>query len=285
MPDSQTASMEPDYPAFEAWQSLLTTWVAAAPAADNPAGLQAVRRDVQGRLQDLGFSVALHDAPDAQPVLIAARAPGREAHPGRTVGLFAHYDVEAPGSGWEGSPSAVALRGDRIYGRGVADNLGPLALRLLALTRADGDALPGLLWVIQGEEEIGSPFAHRLFPTLRLPEVDLWLEETGYFEQGGAQRVLWRRAPPALSGVLRGLKELAARAGRELQVYDRYLNKAFGEARCPCLSHLVGDRPYLAIGPNDTSSRIHAANESLPRGTLALSQAQLLRTLYEVAAC
>lgn len=270
---------------FDAWQDLLRAWVAAAPAADNPPGLVSVRRDLEERLQSLGFRVERHEAPDAQPVLIATRPPGVDARSGRTVGLFAHYDVEAAGGGWEGDPAVVALRGERVYGRGVADNLGPLALRLLALGTADAAVLPGLLWVIQGEEEIGSPFAHRLFPSLHLPAVELWLEETGYFEQGGAQRVLLRRAPPSLSSAIQGLRELAARAGRAVQVHDRYLNKAFGEARCPCLTHLVGDRPYLALGPNDTSSRIHAPNESLPCATLALSQAQFLRTLGEVAAC
>ena len=49
----------------------------------------------------------------------------------------------------------------------------------------------GLLFVIQGEEEIGSPWAHQVYPTLELPDVDFWIDETGYFFKNGDQRVLY----------------------------------------------------------------------------------------------
>jgi acetylornithine deacetylase/succinyl-diaminopimelate desuccinylase-like protein len=141
------------------------------------------------------------------------------------------------------------------------------------------------VWVIQGEEEIGSPWAHALFPELELPPIELWLEETGYFEEDGVQRVLARRIPPRLASVLERVEALAGAAGHRVRVLDRYLNKAFGESRCPCLTHLVMTAPYLAIGPNDTRTRIHAPDESLPLNTLELSQMQLISVLHEVARC
>jgi acetylornithine deacetylase/succinyl-diaminopimelate desuccinylase-like protein len=161
----------------------------------------------------------------------------------------------------------------------MADNLGPLALRLLALE--DADDLPGMVWVIQGEEEIGSPWAHTLYPTLELPRVALWLEETGYFEADGTQRLLARHLTEPTVALVERLRVMAAGDGRGLQVHERYLNKAFGQDRCPCLTWLVGETPYLAIGPNDTHSRIHAADESLPLDTLDLSARQFLRVLRE----
>lgn len=263
-----------------AWLARVQEWLAYRPTATNPAGLDRVRASLHACLLRLGFSVCIHEREGAQAVLVASRPPERGE---RWVGLFAHYDVEEAGPGWASDPFTPSVRGGRAYGRGLADNLGPLALRLLALEGLRG--LPGLLWIIQGEEEIGSPFAHQLFPTLDLPPVALWLEETGYFEHEGTQRLLVRRWPDALQPALGAVIAEARREDREHQIYDRYLNKAFGEQRCPCLVHLVHERPYLALGPNDTRSRIHAADESLPLHTLGLSYRQLRRLLEEVERC
>jgi hypothetical protein len=203
-------------------------------------------------LDGLGFSVHEHADPGgaSAPVLVALRPPEKGAG---WVGLSAHYDVEHAGNGWSSDPFTLRIASGRAFGRGVGDNLGPLALRLLALEAAIGDArpLPGLVWVIQGEEETGSPWAHTLFPRLALPQVALWIEETGYFEEDGTQRVLARRIPGSLATVLDRIAALARVEARDLRVLDRYLNKAFGESRCPCLVHLVRDAPYLAIGPNE----------------------------------
>jgi acetylornithine deacetylase/succinyl-diaminopimelate desuccinylase-like protein len=274
---------------------MVAQWVAARPTASNPAGLALVRVALAARLERSGFAVRAHAEGGATPVLVAVRPPEVGAS---WVGLSAHYDVEEAGDGWSSDPFSVFVTAGRAYGRGVGDNLGPLALRILALEDALGERerereaggpargpLPGLVWVIQGEEEIGSPFAHALFPGLDLPPITLWLEETGYFEEDGAQRVLARRIPAPLAPILERVASLARADGRRGREIDRYLNKAFGESRCPCLTHLVQSAPYLAIGPNDTRTRIHAANESLPLDTLALSAAQLLAVLCEVARC
>ncbi|MEP7124430.1 MAG: M20/M25/M40 family metallo-hydrolase [Byssovorax sp.] len=273
--------------AVEGWLPLVGSWIAARPVAGHDAGLALVRADLLAWLERLGFSARVHTRGDAAPILVATRPPERGT---AWVGLFAHYDVEAAGDGWSSDPFTVRCADGRAFGRGVADNLGPLALRLLGLREVVDrggarEGLPGLVWVIQGEEEIGSPWAHALFPRLDLPEVQLWIEETGYFESDGAQRVLARRIPPRLAPVLDRIRALASAEGRTTHVLDRYLNKAFGESRCPCLAHLVREAPYLAIGPNDTRSRIHAPDESLPLGALALSAAQLVGVLHEVARC
>jgi len=267
------------WPLESRWLELLEHWTSARPMNGHREGLELVRQDLTRRLEGIGFEVHAHTRPDAQDVLVAVRPPSSGTV---WVGLFGHYDVKSPGEGWTTSPIKPTRKDDRIFGRGLADNLGPLALRLLALEAA-GD-LPGLVWVIQGEEEIGSPWAHTLYPTLELPPVALWLEETGYFEADGTQRLLARHLTPATTALVNDLRTLAAADGRGLQTHDRYLNKAFGQDRCPCLTWLVGQTPYLAIGPNDTRSRIHAANESLPLATLDLSARQFLEVLRKAAA-
>lgn len=266
------------------WLELTTSFVQARSTTSHRPGLMEMRETLRMRLSRLGFDVqVLGDEPVA-PVLVAVR-PGTSGS--STVGLFAHYDVEEAGDGWTTEPFRPVVTGNRLYGRGVGDNLGPLALRLLALedTLTNAERFPTLVWVIQGEEEIGSPWAHTLFPRLALPVVDCWLEETGYFEEDGTQRMLARRIPPSFASMIDAISSLAHADGRHVRVYDRYLNKAFGEARCPCLTHLLKDAPYLAIGPNDTRTRIHAANESLPLQTIALSKNQFVAALRELARC
>lgn len=115
----------------------------------------------------------------------------------------------------------------------------------------------------------------------------LFLEETGYFLQNGNQRLLMNHvaANEALSESIRTvLEELAMKDDREIVSEERYLNKAFGAARYPCLRNFVvdGRTPYLAMGPNDMNTRIHKSNESIPLDTLRLSSEQFWAVLQYV---
>lgn len=261
------------------WFETLENWIQWEPSHTHPAGLNQLRMALMDRLTMLGFELQVYESEGVQPVIVARRPPQKGNH---WVGLFGHYDVETAGDGWETPPFTALRQNGRIFGRGLADNLGPLLLRLMTLEGMTGT--PGLVWILQGEEEIGSPWAHRLYPSLKLPPISLWLEETGYFEGNGTQRLLLRHSTPPVDEVVDGLQGLAAEDGRQLERHDRYLNKAFGQDRCPCLTWLVGETPYLAIGPNDTQSRIHAAQESLPVNTLDLSARQFRQVLEAVAA-
>ena len=150
-------------------------WVAAHPTSINVAGRASVCRAITAWLERLAFHVTCLGP---EPGIIIATRAG--VGPLR-IGMTGHYDVETIGLGWTHPPLEVTRSHDRVFGRGMADNLGPLWLRLATLEAHVGPA-PTLLFVLQGEEEIGSPAAHSAFPALELPHVDLWLEETGYFE-------------------------------------------------------------------------------------------------------
>jgi len=242
--------------------------VALAPTATNPAGRSAVRARIVGWLGSLGFTVReVGDDPSCR--VVVAERPGR----GARLALCGHYDVEEPGEGWRTSPFTLTREGDRVFGRGVADNLGPLVSRLLTLDRLSDQTAP-LLFVLQGEEETGSPLAHEVFPRLDLPEVGLWVEETGYFEQDGTQRLLARDLDPNGLALASAVEQEAVAAGRDVVRHERCLNKAFGESRCPFLTHLVRGRPYLAVGPNDPASNIHQPMESLSLANLPLAMRQ-----------
>jgi acetylornithine deacetylase/succinyl-diaminopimelate desuccinylase-like protein len=254
--------------------------LAIRPVAGSDAGLRTVREAIEARLCALGFTVAHHVATGGPPIVVATR---RGAGP-HWIGLSGHYDIEQGGDGWTTDPFAPLVRAGRLYGRGTADNLGPLLLRLVALAGVAPWSTPSLVWVIQGEEEIGSPAAHAIYPMLRLPPVALWLEETGYFELDGRQRVLLRRPSSLTRSWIETVLELGAAAGRGIDVHDRYLNKAFGANRCPFLTHLADGATYLAIGPNDPWSRIHEADESLPLHNMALSADQFVALLRAAVA-
>lgn len=257
-------------PLMQRFTEVLGHLVTLAPTPFNPAGRQAVREYLIDWLISLGFDTAEHGDDPASRVVIASR-PGQ----GLRLGLCGHYDVEEAGDGWPTPPFELTQHGGRLLGRGVADNLGPLVLRLVVL-EALGRDMPTapLLWVLQGEEETGSPVAHALYPVLPWPQIDLWIEETGYFERDGAQRFLARDLDTAGQRVVDTLEASARQAGRGFEVHPRYLNKAFGQSRCPFLTHLVRGRPYVALGPNDPDSRIHHIGESLAPDNIRFAMAQ-----------
>lgn len=235
------------------------------PETRNSVGVHAASERVETGLVGLGFAVRRFKLGGHPDVLVADRAGNGALR----IGLTGHYDVEQEGDGWSTEPFTVTQASGRLFARGIADNLGPLLLRLLALEGLH--RAPSLVFVLQGEEEVGSPAAHLIYPHLDLPRVDFWLEETGYYEADGSQRLLARGIERLPEAVRDALMRSAHRHGRQVNVHDRFLNKAFGQQRCPFLTHLIGTTPYLAIGPNDTASRIHQADESLAIANLAAS--------------
>ncbi|AAT89315.1 peptidase [Leifsonia xyli subsp. xyli str. CTCB07] len=94
-----------------------------------------------------------------QPAVLATRA-ARNGRP--TVLLYAHHDVQPQGdaAGWDTPPFEPTVRGDRLYGRGAADDKAGVMVHV-ASVRALAEALGpdfdlGLAVFIEGEEEFGS---------------------------------------------------------------------------------------------------------------------------------
>ena len=247
----------------------------------NPAGLKANADLVRSLFEQKGCSVRTVENPDApyRPILIAEIGDDGTRP---TVGFFGHYDVEeAEASAWSVDPWQLNGKDGRWFGRGVADNIVPLAQRILLIE--DLAAHCNLVFILQGEEEIGSPFAMDMYSTLDLPDIDVWVEETGYFYKSGKHRIMAVNVDENLQRVIEALEQLNADNDRESAVRIRPMNKAFGNQGCPCLVHLLKDIPYIALGPNDDHSTIHGVDESINPDLLGISARQLVR-LCEVLA-
>jgi acetylornithine deacetylase/succinyl-diaminopimelate desuccinylase-like protein len=80
----------------------------------------------------------------------------------KTVLVYGHYDVQPAemGDGWTSSPFEPVVRDGFVYARGASDDKGQTFIHLKALEsylRAAGSAPVNIKFLIEGEEEIGSP--------------------------------------------------------------------------------------------------------------------------------
>ncbi len=121
-------------------------------------GMQGAQKFVSGLLGSLGFEVEVVKT-DVHPIVLATRG-GEPAWP--HIVIYGHYDVQPadPLGLWKTKPFEPTVIGNRIYGRGAADNKGPLMTNIAAVAQLL-EADPGLplriTFLIEGEEEIGSP--------------------------------------------------------------------------------------------------------------------------------
>jgi len=130
--------------------------------ASGPA-LQAYLESEMGpTLAALGFGCSLHANPDGShgPLMIATRHEG-DGLP--TVLVYGHGDViRGQDASWKQGqgPWTLAQDGERLYGRGTADNKGQHSINIAALAqvlKARGRLGFNVKWLIETGEETGSP--------------------------------------------------------------------------------------------------------------------------------
>ena len=131
--------------------------------ASGPALHAYLADDIGPSLAALGFDFSVHANPQQAcgPLLIASR---HESDALPTVLAYGHGDVvRGQDKSWTrgAGPWALAQDGERLYGRGTADNKGQHSINLAALAavlQARGGRLGfNMKWLLETGEETGSP--------------------------------------------------------------------------------------------------------------------------------
>lgn len=148
-------------------------------------GLEEMAALVHARLEKLGAEARLMPVHGGPPVIYGEMGDGQ-----RTLLIYDHYDVQPPDPVdlWKSEPFDPQIREGKIYARGVADNKGNLLARVQAVEayRATIGELPlKIKWIIEGEEEVGSPhLAAFAAEHSALFTADGCLWEAGYKDEG-----------------------------------------------------------------------------------------------------
>ena len=102
------------------------------------AGMKGAQEFVSGLLGSLGFKVEVVKT-EKHPIIFAQRG-GDKSWP--HVVIYGHYDVQPadPLNLWKTPPFEPTIIGNRIYGRGAADNKGPLLTNIAAVAPASAAA-------------------------------------------------------------------------------------------------------------------------------------------------
>jgi len=194
--------------------ALLTELVAIPTISSDPAHRQDIVRSAEliaAQLVTRNFEVVVADDGGALPTIIARRGVIPNSP---TVLLYSHHDVQPTGdvAAWSSDPFTATRRGTVLYGRGSGDNKAGIVAHLAAIDAVDADAAndadaahdpthhPGIVVVIDGGEEIGSPgFASVLANHLRDIDPELIIVNDG---------INFARGIPSLTTSLRGLLDV-----------------------------------------------------------------------------
>lgn len=134
--------------------------------SSDPSASKQMEQSAQAVLEmfsEIGFTARIcrsvaKDGTVGQPAVLGRKQAARNAETAPTVLLYAHHDVQpVDESRWSHPPFELTRKGDRLFGRGSADDGAGIVVHLGAVG-ALGDTLPvNIVLFIEGEEEIGSP--------------------------------------------------------------------------------------------------------------------------------
>lgn len=140
--------------------------------------------------KEIGFKVRKIPT-SGYPVVYGEKNVGAET----TLLFYDHYDVQPvdPLDEWESPPFEPIIHDEKLYGRGVSDNKGNIISRIFAIKAYQavfGDLPLNIKFVIEGQEEIGSPYLHEFvetYPDLAQANFCIW--ESGHRDADRNQQV------------------------------------------------------------------------------------------------
>ena len=130
---------------------------------EHAGDVRALAEKIRGDLEQLGFTGArLLELDDALPCVAAERILDPKKP---TLLIYGHLDLQpVAGEDWTTPPHEMVRRGERLYARGAADDMGGWVSHLAALEswqEIAGELPCNVKLLIEGEEEIGSPNLER----------------------------------------------------------------------------------------------------------------------------
>jgi acetylornithine deacetylase/succinyl-diaminopimelate desuccinylase-like protein len=123
------------------------------------------------------------------PPIVFGEVKSKSNPNSKTILFYNHYDVQPvdPIEKWNEDPFSGKVIGNLIYGRGSSDDKGELITRLKAvefLLKKTGDVPCNIKFLIEGEEEIGSPNLSKYIQKFKQKlSSDLVIWESGYIDK------------------------------------------------------------------------------------------------------
>jgi acetylornithine deacetylase/succinyl-diaminopimelate desuccinylase-like protein len=244
----------------------LSTYLRVPAISCDPAHAGDVRtlaNQIRDDLAALGFDRArVLDVDGAHPIVAAEWLKAGPAKP--TILIYGHFDLQpVKGEHWATPPHEPTRKGDRLYARGAADDMGGWVSHMVALEAwmQEAGGLPcNVKLIIEGEEEIGSPNLEKFmdaYPDVFTSDVMVLTD----CENPSTEI-------PGLTVSLRGLLELeVAVETAESDVHSGiWGNIAPDAAMClvKLLARLVDDDGRLCIAPMDVPQEWVEASRDVP---------------------
>ena len=125
--------------------------------ATDSKGIQETINILKNHLNALNAKIQIVETP-GNPIVFGELSNNKS----KTLSFYNHYDVQPvdPIDLWESPPFAPEIREGKLFARGVADNKGTLLSRICAVhayKQVYGELPVNLKFIIEGEEEVGSP--------------------------------------------------------------------------------------------------------------------------------
>lgn len=163
-------------------QALLERLCRQPSVAAQHLGIAEMADLVENELRATGFSTQRFAIAGAPPIIYGELRGASDY----TLLLYDHYDVQPPEPFelWQSPPFEPTVRDGKLYARGSSDDKAEIAARLSAIRalRATSGTLPiTLRYIIEGEEEVGSPH----FEEIITPHTDLLKADGCLWEGGG----------------------------------------------------------------------------------------------------
>ncbi|MCA9994590.1 MAG: M20/M25/M40 family metallo-hydrolase [Anaerolineales bacterium] len=139
------------------WVAELARLCAQPSVSAQNFGIRECAELVKTMLEEQGFAAEV--MPSGGHPVVYGEGNGRSD---KTLLFYLHYDVQPPEplELWESPPFELTQRGNKLYARGVSDDKGHIIARLAALSAVRevlGELPCNVKFIIEGEEEVGSP--------------------------------------------------------------------------------------------------------------------------------